>query len=138
MKLICTMFLVLSLPIFSGCASTLWGARVTPTDLRENPDEFDGKRVRVIAVLSARPENYNLWTSVSDLENINKSACLSIENYEWLRAKSPHFDGRRVEATGIFRKDVVGDKFVVRLDACSRAALRLDGKDPIKFIGPAY
>lgn len=118
----------------SSCASLSTQELVYPTlsEVRKKPDLYDGKVVTLRAHLSMSHENYNLWASLSDLKNGRTDRCISLENYEWLRDRSAEFDGKYVQVTGTFHRDIVGHRFIVRLEACSNAALVLSpGISPI-------
>lgn len=127
----------LALLIFVAfCCSScvLSGARkseyLTIPELRKNSDLYDGKIVTLRARLSMSPENYNLWATASDLNHGRTDRCVSIENYEWLRDRSQELDGKFVQVTGVYHRDVVGKQFIVRLEACSNAALILSKDNP--------
>lgn len=110
--------------LLAGCASIQPDpGALTPTQLRQSSSLYDGKQVTVVAWMTLGHEDANLWTDAQDMNSRRTIHCVSLENFDDLLEAKGALNGHRVELTGTFRKDVVGESGTIRFSACSRSAL---------------
>jgi len=118
------MLLLSLLLVAGGCASVSPSpGALTPTELRSDPNLYDGKEVSVVAWVSLEVEDANLWSDLKDMRDLRGIHCLSLLNYEELWVERARLNRRRVEIVGTFRKDVDSSSGRVRFSACSKAAI---------------
>jgi hypothetical protein len=84
-----------------------------------------------------RHEDWNLWATPADHANGNTTRCISLSGYDDLRDHAADFDGKVVEITGTFISDATWGGRIVRLGACSDAALRVDGLSGVRLASTA-
>lgn len=100
---------------------------VTPTELNERPDFFDGKTVIVHGFLLIDVEQRFIVQDRQTYENWtgDGSKCITTTNDQLLWSIRRKFAKRMVEVRGVFRKDAL-PRDAVMLGACNITGIEVD------------
>jgi hypothetical protein len=104
--------------LLSGCVGL---SALTPSELNDNPDQYDGKAVVVRGWLVSEFENVGIWDSKNAFDSGRPQSCLSY------RGKDPgrHFS-EAVILKGTFRKNI-NPPNVFNNGDCNESGLEVEG-----------
>lgn len=98
---------------------------LSPGELNQRADKYDGVRVSVRGFLFEESENHAVWDSVEASQQSDASHCISVLYPDVLSKKLKRANRKTVLLSGVFRHDITSANEVF-LGLCNKSAIVLD------------